>query len=149
PVDLRASREVPSLHRLVRPSLVPSLRIAEPLPPPPARPAPLPKPKNLAELEEATAEVARRAEQRKKERAEREAAEAAAKLAAAPPGEGPPGFVPVLDPAISEREFIHARTRECFEEVAMIGSQRAPLLGDPWRTSTVLERRMLASIDAL
>lgn len=31
----------------------------------------------------------------------------------------------------------------------MVGMQRAPLLGDPWRGSLILERRMLAAIDAI
>jgi hypothetical protein len=31
----------------------------------------------------------------------------------------------------------------------MVGMQRAPLLGDPWRGSLLLERRMLAAIDAV
>lgn len=31
----------------------------------------------------------------------------------------------------------------------MVGAQRAPLLGDPWRTALTLERRMLSAIDAI
>ncbi|MGH7297470.1 MAG: hypothetical protein ACRELB_21215, partial [Polyangiaceae bacterium] len=41
------------------------------------------------------------------------------------------------------------RVRLCFEEITMIGVQRAPLLGDPWRGTRTLERRMIASIDAI
>jgi uncharacterized protein (TIGR02270 family) len=51
--------------------------------------------------------------------------------------------------AQTRAEFVAARTRDCFEEVAMLGVQRTPLLGDPWRSSQILEQRMLANIDAI
>jgi hypothetical protein len=50
---------------------------------------------------------------------------------------------------VTAEAFLRSRVRHCFEEVSMIGIQRAPLLGDPWRASLALERRMLAAVDAI
>ena len=72
-----------------------------------------------------------------------------AKLPPVAKPEPPPGFGPDIRPALSPTAFLQQRVRGCFEEVTMIGVQRAPLLGDPWRTARILERRMLACIDAI
>jgi hypothetical protein len=57
---------------------------------------------------------------------------------------------PPAAPAATSGEALFASTwaRECFEEIAMLSSQRRPLLGDDWRTSIEIEQRMLRSLDA-
>lgn len=154
PEALRAAEDVPRLHRLEREPLLPELRTAPPVPPPPDPAPPLPRPRTPEELDRSMAEVERRAEARKRGWREREQARAAARAAARtaepdPDAEPPRGFARGPFAARTRDDFVAARTRECFEEVAMIGVQRAPLLGDPWRFAQVLERRMLAAIDAI
>lgn len=150
--ELRASEDVPRLHRVDRPLLVPELRAPVPLPAPPEAPPPLPRPKTPEELEETVAEVKRRAAERRRAhdeaRAARERARAEAR-AAAEPGEPPPGFARGRFTAKTRDQFVAERTRECFDDVSMIGMSRAPLLGDPWRGALVFERRMLSAIDAV
>ncbi|APR75210.1 Hypothetical protein A7982_00556 [Minicystis rosea] len=151
--DLCAAENVPRLHRIDRPALVPELRVPDPLPPPAEAPPPLPPPKSSAELAQTVAEVKRRAEERRKAHAAR--AEERARLRAAlkgeklEPGDPLPGFARGRFTAKTRDDFVASRTRECFDEVAMIGMQRAPLLGDPWRFAKVLEERMLTAIDAI
>ena len=152
--ELRAAEDVPRLHRLDREPLLPEVRTPAPVPPPPDPDPPLPRPKTPEELEQTMAEVKRRAEARKRGWREREEAQrsarAAARAAEAEPDADPPrGFARGAFAARTRDDFVAERTRECFEEVAMIGVQRAPLLGDPWRFARVLERRMLAAIDAI
>jgi hypothetical protein len=150
--ELRAAKDVPRLHRLDRPPLIPELRVPDPLPAPPEPEPPVPRPKSPDELEKTIAEVKRRSEERRRARKEREEERArarAAAKAAAEPGDPPPGFARGRFAPRSREAFVHERTRECFEEVAMIGMQRAPLLGDPWRFARVLEERLLAAIDAV
>ena len=144
--DLHASFERPVLHTVERDSLRPRLRV--PLVRPPVVEVvvePVPRPRTVEELEAAVKELkARAAAARSKPRVE--------KAPKAPPpvvAEPPPGFAVDVRPAISELDFLRMRVRLCFEEITMIGVQRAPLLGDPWRGSRVLERRMLASVDAI
>src|SRR5690606_36017790 len=60
-----------------------------------------------------------------------------------------PGFSAELPLVIDETRFVEERTRELLEEVAMVGLQRAPLLGDPWRLALGLEQRMFRAIDAI
>jgi HEAT repeat protein len=142
--ELRASFERPPLHAIDRPSLTPHLRV--PVPKPlevEVVPPRFERPKTFEELERITKQM-------------RETALAAktapAKVLEPPPvrpADPPLGFAQDVRPALSEARFLKERVRGCFEEVAMVGVQRAPLLGDPWRGSRVLERRMLASIDAI
>ena len=151
---LRAADDVPRLHRLDREPLLPEVRTPAPVPPPPEPAPPLPRPRTPEELEQTMAEVKRRAEDRKRGWRERDEARARARAAAKEAEAGPevappPGFARGRFVARTRDEFVAERTRECFEEVAMIGVQRAPLLGDPWRFAQVLERRMLAAIDAI
>jgi hypothetical protein len=151
--DLRASRDVPVLHAIDRASIAPLIRVPG-VPPPEvdATPPQLEPPRTFEELDERIKELSKRAEARREARAKK-LAEKKAKKAAAPPKEEedgvPPGFAPDIRPAMTEKKFLANRIRECFEEVAMIGMQRAPLLGDPWRSSLFLEHRMLAAIDAI
>ncbi len=149
--ELRASGDVPTLHRLERPSIAATIRLGPPPDPEPAPlPPPLPPPTTPAELTRRVAELADRAEARRRE-AEARRAERRRSVRAAPeePPDPPPGFARGRFAALTEPQRLAARLRDCFEEVAMIGMQRAPLLGDPWRTALVLERRMLRAIDAI
>lgn len=148
PAELLASIDVPRLHSLVRPSILPALKV--PAPPPAeivASPGPkLPQPKTFDELRRAIGDRKKRAP---------------VPTAKSPPPESPPpappatarvippGFAPSVGAAMDELTFLRARAREHFEEVAMVGMQRAPVLGDPWRGALSLERRMLAAIDVI
>ncbi len=150
PAELCASKDVPGLHRLEREAITALLRVSAHQPPPPDELPRIPPPASLAELGAAMAEVERRSKARRDERKARE--EARRSLAAkkrAPLPDPPPGFARGKFAAKTEDEQLGARARECFEEVAMVGMQRAPLLGDPFRSSRFLEDRMLASIDAI
>jgi hypothetical protein len=155
PRPLRASKDVPTLHRLAREAIPPLLRVAEPLRSPPDEPRALPAPASIAELRATMAEVRRRAEEARKDRRAREEerarvrAEKKAAAIAAEEAEPPPGFARGHFVALTPEAQTAARARECFDEVAMIGVQRAPLLGDPWRVARVLEDRILAAIDAV
>jgi hypothetical protein len=149
PAELYASHDVPRLHVVGRPSLAPKLRYPKPppagRPPPPA--TPIPEPKTFPELRAAIAVMKKQAEEaRRRPPALPPPPRTEAAPAVTPP---PPGFARDVGAAIDDAAFLHNRTRECFEEVAMVGMQRAPLLGDPWRGSLSLERRMLASIDVI
>ncbi|APR79221.1 Hypothetical protein A7982_04568 [Minicystis rosea] len=147
--ELLASNDIPRLHTITRPSLVPTLRYPVPLPagrPPPVL-APLPEPKTFPELRAAIAAMKREAEEAKQR--------PPAPALPPPPVETaklrvpPPGFARDIGQAIDDAAFLRNRARESFEEVSMVGMQRAPMLGDPWRGSLLLERRMLASIDVI
>lgn len=150
-LDLVASRDTFHLHVLDRPSLAPQIRVQPPEPqevtqqPPPA----LAQPKTFEELDAAIEEMSRRAEQTRKQVAERTRPKQDDEPKKLPPRPPPPGFTAEIPEAQTEADFVRARAREHFEEITMIGSQRAPLLGDPWRNALTLERRMLNSIDAL
>ncbi len=142
--ELRASFERPPLHAIDRPSLMPCLRVPLPKPlevqvmPPHVEP-----PKTFEELAALVKQMKEKAAAPKPPRTK------PAKLPPAPKPEPPPGFALDIRPALSPMDFLQQRVRGCFEEVTMIGVQRAPLLGDPWRTARILERRMLACIDAI
>lgn len=145
PQELFASPDVPRLHVIARPSLVPEIT---PPKPPPAPPPPLftrpAEPKTFAELRAAIGAM-------KKQVAPVKPRPAVLPARAPAPVSRPvpPGFSGPIGEAISDAAFLRDRARDCFEEVAMVGLQRAPLLGDPWRGSLLLERRMLASIDVV
>lgn len=148
--DLLASADTFRLHVLDRPSIVPVITVQPPeaievLP----QLAPIAKPKTFEEMDAAIAEMGRRTEQTRKHIAERTAPKAEAAHEKLPPRPAPPGFVADIPEAQSEADFVRAQARLYFEEITMIGSQRAPLLGDPWRTASTLERRMLNAIDAI
>src|SRR5690606_30904626 len=51
-----------------------------------------------------------------------------------------------LDPT---RLFIEEQARICFEDLAMLCTQRAPQLGEAWRSVEVLEERLRACVDAI
>lgn len=147
---LRAGAEAPPLHVVERISLAPSFRA----PPQPATEAhvaalDLPEPTTFEELA-AAAEAARRFAAERAKRLPRPRPERpAAKPAAAEPAEVPAGFASAPAPAISEEAFIRKWARECFDEVGMLGVQRAPLPGDDWRACQALEKRLVTAIDAI
>ncbi len=141
-----ASGDLPQLHEVRRASLRPSLDLPTPAAAPPVPPEPPPRPRTFAELDATLEELERDA-------ASREAKQRAALAfpASSPVSEPapPPGFDPEPTRQIMAGEHIVMRTRELVEEVAMIGLQRAPLLGDPWRVALPLEHRMFRAIDAV
>ena len=142
--ELRASFERPPLHTIDRPSLTPNLRVPSPKPlEVEVVPPHFEQPKTFEELERVVKQLKEMASAPKPPRTK------PAKPPPAPKPEPPLGFAEEIRPALSDGAFVRERVRGCFEEVTMVGVQRAPLLGDPWRTSRVLERRMLASIDAI
>lgn len=148
PANIRASIGLPRLHGLTRPSLAPKLRVLKPPPAPIARPVPPPAktPTTFEELAAAVAAVEARASARP---AVRQAVPPPARPKPERASPSPPGFAREVLAAIDEVAFIRNRARECFEEVAMVGMQRVPLLGDDWRNTLVLDRRMLSAIDVL
>jgi hypothetical protein len=142
--ELRASADVPRLHALGRPSLAPQLRLPAPTPPL-VEPTPqaLEKPKSFEDLARAVEAL------RARSTAKRPLGSARAETEAKAAPDSPVGFAQDVGRALSEAHFVRDRARECFDEVVMIGLQRAPLLGEPWRNARILERRMLAAIDAI
>jgi hypothetical protein len=145
PRPLTASRHVPSLHEVSRASLAPKYRVPESLAPPPIALAPLPAATKASEMTEIREKVRARAvelrELRKGGKPEPEPA------ALVPPT--PDGFAEPIPEPTSPYDFVRARLRDCFEEVAMLGSQRQPQLGDPWRTISFLDKRLLNNLDAV
>lgn len=145
----RASTSHLPLHVIERTSLVPSFKAP---PVPVNQPATIlpdfPKPKTFEELR-ATADAMRKfAEQRAKSLAPRPSPNVETSPNVSPE-EPPPGYAYIPSNPSSDDDFIRHWTRTCFEDIGLLGIQRAPLLGDLWRSSSDLERRMLASIDAL
>ena len=150
---LRASEDLPPLHAVERGSLGPSFRApplaeieeyeAEILPPEPTTFA------ELAAAAEAARGMALKQAQAHAQLAEQREAKARAKAPADAPPPPPPGFAFTPAPALDDDAFIRRWARECFDEIGMLGIQRAPLAGDAWRTSLPLERRMVAAIDAI
>lgn len=146
-----ASNDAPRLHEVARTSLTPRLDVAAPATAREAPPAPpLPAPGTSEELEGTIHELKRRAAERREAAAARRAGRGVRRAEPPPaPTEAAPGFAEDVPEAVDEDDFVAARMRECLEEVAMVGTQRAPLAGDAWRSSRVLDRRMLAAVDAI
>lgn len=148
PPPISASRDVPTLHVLTRSALPVKVRIAKPRPVIAEIPAP-PAPKSLQELTAMVEEVKKQAKARREANAEKmrkALAPAKPKDEAKPP---PPGFVPELPARVAPLAWLGQRARDSLEEIAMIGLQRMPLLGDPFRSVQFLERRMLCALDAI
>ena len=147
----RASTELLSLHRVERASLLPCIRYPEPAPPLPLELPPLERPKTVADLKDTVAKMKERQEQR---RAARDAAQGKGAAASEPTPELttaplPEGFIGDIEPVLSDTQFAQRRARDMFEEVAMVGAQRIPQLGDSWRSIRFLEKRMYAAVDAV
>jgi hypothetical protein len=145
---IRSSGDEPGLHRVERASLVPTLR-APPAPELAEEPAPidLPEPTTFEELRAVAAAAQQIAKQRIAAAIER--GKPAPRLAAPPAPEPPPGFAFAPGAALPEDDFVRRWARECVDEIAMLGIQRAPQVGDDWRTCSTLERRMMRALDAL
>src|SRR5262249_12341108 len=107
----------------------------------------LPEPTTFEELAAAAEAVRKLVEDRAKALIARAAKPKA--LPKPPPPEIPPGFAIAPRPRIADDDFVRRWARECVEEVGMLGQQRTPLRGEDWRTSQVLERRLVAAVDAL
>ncbi|WP_437950293.1 hypothetical protein WME98_05365 [Sorangium sp. So ce296] len=147
---LRAGVDGPPLHVVERASLVPSFRAPKlPEPEPEARELAPSEPRTFDELA-AMAEAMRRVARERTEalvRPTRPAPRLAKPVSAG--GEAPPGFAFAPPAAISDGDFVRRWSRLCFEDIGMLGVQRAPLPGDDWRSCKALELRMVAAIDAL
>lgn len=151
-----ASRGTPALQTIEHPPLLPVVvlpaRPPEVVAKPPEKPA---RPTNFDELRKAVAAMARRAEG-KREAAKELAPEPGKEAASAPAVAGaprlpPPGFAGLTrgDGPLSPEAFTEERLRELFEEIVGLGVQRRPLAGDRWRSIAAIERRLLATLDAL
>ena len=149
PRPLRASVETLQLHDVRRASLAPRIKVPEPPPAPPLELPPLEPPQDVSALAETMKLVQQRADQRRKAREERAAQREQPVQEPALAAALPQGFAAPIEPALTADQFCHMRLRELFEEVAMLGSQRAPQLGDAWRALEYLEKRMFACIDAV
>ncbi|AKT37024.1 hypothetical protein [Chondromyces crocatus] len=148
---LRASIDLPRLHDVARPSLVPPLDV-EALTPTHAvaLPPPIPPPRSFDELRDAVATLKQRAQAAREKTAEPPSLRPSVPPPiATAPTPSPPGLALRFDPALDEGAFLRERARTAFDEIAMAAMQRMPLPGDPWRGSLVLERRLLASLDLL
>lgn len=143
---VRASGDLPQVHEVKRASLRPPLDLPAPAAPPPAPPEPPPRPQTFEELDATLRKLERDATARE---AKQRAALEFSSPSEVPDPVAPPGFDPEPVRQIMAGEHIVMRTRELVEEVAMIGLQRAPLLGDPWRVALPLEHRMFRAIDAV
>jgi hypothetical protein len=148
---LAPSGPLPALHDVARASIAPVYAVAEPLEPPaPPRTIDptLPPKQRLVALKEASARLRQEAAQRRDERrATREARERTRSEAEAT--RMAPGLVPGVFSAKTDAEVRKERARDLMLEVAGMGAQRTPLLGDYWRSVTVFDRRMWNAVDAI
>lgn len=141
-----ASNDTPRRHSVDRASLAPEVTLASPPPPPPEEPLEPLVPVTFEELEANIAMLKMRAEERRELAALKKRPRQQTEVQ---PPEIPAGFGPDIPERITEDGFVRARTRDMLEEVAMVGLQRAPLPGDPWRIALGLEQRMGRAIDAI
>ncbi len=150
---LLASADMPQVFEIARPSFSPKLRVASPVPPAPApelQEKSARKAASFEELQAALGALKNKAAEKRKAVQARATAKDTIKLDAQPAKASIPiGFARLPNKGMSALNFVRARTREWFEEIAMVGMQRAPLLGDPWRIALPLERRMLRAIDGI
>jgi hypothetical protein len=142
-----ASKDTPTLHVIPRRSLPARVRVAPPPAPLPDAPPALPPPTSLSELATMIEQIKARAEAQQKAHA----AMMQKGLAPAAPPAAPVSEIFVRDvPAkLAPAAFVAQRARDLLEEVAMLGMQRMPLLGDPFRSVQFLERRMICALDAM
>lgn len=146
---LQAGVDTPPLHVIERASLAPSFR-APPVPESEeATPAvALPDPTTFEELVKVAEEARSAARARAEALVQRMNADEGPKAIPAPEPI-PAGFAYAPPAAMTDDAFVARWARECFEEIGMIGLQRAPLPGDEWRSCKSLEARMIAAIDAI
>ena len=146
---MRATLVEPLLHRIPRAHLLPDIEFAsvpltEVFNASPARP----KPQNFAELREAVEAMTKEA-QAKRDAKTKSDSEKKEEVPQEKPASRVEGFEADPLPQLSPEEFRRERARDTFEEIAMIGVHRLPLLGDPWRASLIFEKRMFENLDAL
>ncbi|MDI3284248.1 hypothetical protein [Polyangium sp. 15x6] len=147
---LVAGIDVPPLHCVARASLAPSLRAPEvPAPEPDVPELELPEPRTFEDLKVAAEAMRRFAQEKAKARLGPSKLPAKPKAPAPVDEDAPPGFAFVPEAPITEEDFIRRWARTSFEEIGMLGVQRAPLRGDDWRACQSLELRMIAAIDAV
>ncbi|MEM1034653.1 MAG: hypothetical protein AAGN82_30215 [Myxococcota bacterium] len=145
---LRASGDQPRLHDIARPSLRPEISLPEAAPPTPPTPLPPARPTSFEALDATLAALGAQAEERLARQEDD-----LARPTAPPPSAAIASSEELLaeppPPPLSEAAAIRARARELFEEVTMIGLQRTPLRGDPWRHALALEQRLGRAVDAI
>lgn len=132
---LRASGTLPALHAVARAeTLVPTLRLSPSATTvEPASYEPLPPPTTLDELEDHGDKL-------------RAHIRAHLDEVMAKPSEV--DEAPEVQPVEGTARFVDRWARECFDEVAMLGSQRTPLPGEDWRNVRDLEDRLVYNADA-
>jgi hypothetical protein len=156
PSELVASIDVPRLHHVERRSIAPVIRVSKPITQVGVTTVEAAKPATFAELEQTIDAMKKRSDERMarlKARIDKAgASHAVATTAPTAAVAEPPhaaGFAAELPLPVDPRGFVRARTRELVEEVSMVGLQRAPMLGDPWRAARPVEQRMFRAIDAV
>ena len=150
--DLVVSHNLPRLHQVERASIAPIFRVATPLPP--RAPAVATLASELAALAPAErmkklkeqAKLAR--EQAAIARDERARAREARRRAPEAEPAPRPGFTKDNAAPLSPEAFTRSKARELFEDIAAMGLQRTPLLGDFWRGAAAFDQRLLRDIDA-
>jgi hypothetical protein len=146
PAPMKASLDEPRLHRIEREPLLPKTAFAPaPVADVVSATQPRPKPTDFKELREAAASMAEDARGKLGPKPDAEPAEQAEN----PAPQRFDGFIADPLPALTTDEFRRERARDTFEEIAMVGLHRTPLLGDPWRSSITVERRLFENLDAL
>ena len=152
-VPVVASGETPVLHDIARSTIAPVFDLAEPIAAPIVAevappPADLPPKERMAEFrrraEAMRKDAAERRDARAKSREERmkaKIAEARMVMAA--------GMIEGRFEALAPRAIRRDKARELLMEIAAMGAQRTPRLGDYWRGSSVFDVRMLRAVDAL
>jgi hypothetical protein len=132
PGPIAASDALPRLHAVSRASLTPALRVA---------PAAVEVGLSFVPLEPPTTpEALEGFGDRQRAHIEAHLERVFAEKKGPPPAPPPPS---------GEARFVTQWARECFDEIAMLASQRRPLRGDDWRATRDIETRMLACLDAL
>jgi hypothetical protein len=69
--------------------------------------------------------------------------------AAAPIEPVPSGFSEDVLPALSHSEWVEFHTRDCLGDIVALLPQRTPQLGEAWAAADVIERRLVANLDAI
>jgi len=67
----------------------------------------------------------------------------------APPTQLPPGFSNDALPVLSHEQWVEFHTRDCFGDIVALLPQRIPQLGESWTAADVIERRLVANLDAI
>lgn len=65
------------------------------------------------------------------------------------PSRAPDGFTVDVLPALSHLQWVEFHTRDCFGDIVALLPQRTPQLGEAWAAADVIERRLVANLDAI